>query len=102
MLGNKYINLTVGTSIQPTYVFANYSYLISTNLKNYAKAPYLNRRWNINSSVEASLNVQQGKIRWSFAPQFRYQLLSSFKEKYPIRENLTDMGIKVGIIRTIQ
>ncbi|MEY4661301.1 MAG: hypothetical protein RLZZ42_1253, partial [Bacteroidota bacterium] len=30
------------------------------------------------------------------------QLLSSFNEKYPIRENLTDMGIKVGIIRTIQ
>ncbi|MEY3187240.1 MAG: hypothetical protein RL675_1066 [Bacteroidota bacterium] len=102
VIGNHKINLTVGTSIQPTYVFANYSYLISTNLKNYAKAPYLNRRWNVNSSVEASLNVQQGKFRWSVAPQFRYQLLSSFKEKYPIRENLTDMGIKVGIIRTIQ
>jgi hypothetical protein len=102
VMGNAKINLTVGTSIQPTYVFANYSYLISTNLKNYAKAPNLNRRWNMNSSVEASLNVQQGKFRWSIAPQFRYQLLSSFKEKYPIRENLTDMGIKVGIIRTIQ
>lgn len=102
VIGNTKINLTVGTSIQPTYVFANYSYLISTNLKNYAKAPNLNRRWNMNSSVEASLNVQQGKFRWSIAPQFRYQLLSSFKEKYPIRENLTDMGIKVGIIRTIQ
>ena len=102
VIGSHKINLTVGTSVQPTYVFANYSYLISTNLKNYAKAPYLNRRWNINSSVEASLNVQQGKIRWSVAPQFRYQLLSSFKEKYPIRENLTDLSIKVGIIRTIQ
>jgi len=102
VMGNAKVNLTVGTSIQPTYVFANYSYLISTNLKNYAKAPNLNRRWNMNSSVEASLNVQQGKFRWSIAPQFRYQLLSSFKEKYPIRENLTDMGIKVGIIRTIQ
>ncbi|MEO0000228.1 MAG: hypothetical protein RL766_274, partial [Bacteroidota bacterium] len=51
---------------------------------------------------EASLNIQQGKFKWSVAPQFRYQMLSSFKDKYPIKENLTDLGIKVGIIRTIQ
>jgi hypothetical protein len=102
VLGNNKINFSVGSSIQPTYVFANYSYLLSTNLKNYAKAPNLNRRWNINSAVEASLNIQQGKFKWSVAPQFRYQILSSFKDKYPIRENLTDLGIKVGIIRTIQ
>jgi hypothetical protein len=102
VLGNNRINFSIGSSIQPTYVFANYSYLLSTNLKNYAKAPNLNRRWNVNSAVEASLNIQQGKIKWSVAPQFRYQILSSFKNKYPIRENLTDLGIKVGIIRTIQ
>ena len=102
VLGNNKINFSVGSSIQPTYVFANYSYLLSTNLKNYAKSPNLNRRWNVNSAVEASLNIQQGKFKWSVAPQFRYQMLSSFKDKYPIRENLTDLGIKVGIIRTIQ
>ncbi len=102
VLGNNKINFSVGSSIQPTYVFANYAYLLSTNLKNYAKAPNLNRRWNVNSAVEASLNIQQGKFKWSVAPQFRYQILSSFKDKYPIRENLTDLGVKVGIIRTIQ
>ncbi|MEN9883822.1 MAG: hypothetical protein RLZZ420_1039 [Bacteroidota bacterium] len=102
VLGNNRINFSIGSTIQPTYVFANYSYLLSTNLKNYAKAPNLNRRWNVNSAVEASLNIQQGKFKWSVAPQFRYQILSSFKDKYPIRENLTDLGIKVGIIRTIQ
>ena len=63
VLGNNKINFSVGSSIQPTYVFANYSYLLSTNLKNYAKAPNLNRRWNVNSAVEASLNIQQGKFK---------------------------------------
>lgn len=100
--GNKKVNLSLASTIQPTYVFANYSYLLSTNLKNYAKEPTLNRRWNINSGIEASLNIQQGAFKWSIAPQFRYQLISSFKDKYPIRENLTDMGIKVGLIRTLQ
>lgn len=100
--GHKKINLTVGSTIQPTYVFAQYAYLISTNLKNYAKEPTLNRRWNINSAVEASLNITDGDYQWSIAPQYRYQLMSSFKDRYPIKENLTDVGIKLGVIKTIR
>ncbi|MEY4629143.1 MAG: hypothetical protein RLZZ595_1469 [Bacteroidota bacterium] len=99
--GNNKLNFSVASTIQPTYVFANYSYLLSTNLRNYAKEPSLNRNWNINGAVEASLNFEQGGYKWSIAPQFRYQMLSSFKDKYPIKENLMDMGIKVGIIKTI-
>jgi len=99
--GNNKVNLAIGSTIQPTYVFAQYSYLISTNLKNYAKEPSLNRRWNINSAVEASLNINRGDLRWSIAPQFRYQLISSFKDKYPIQENIMDFGIKLGVIKTI-
>ncbi len=99
--GTDKLNFSVGSSIQPTYVFANYSYLLSSNLQNYAKEPSLNRTWNVNGAVEASINFEQKGYRWSIAPQFRYQLLSSFKDKYPIKENLMDMGIKVGIIKTI-
>jgi hypothetical protein len=99
--GNQKLNFSVGSTIQPTYVFTNYSYLISTNLKNYAKEPSLNRRWNLNSTVEANINFKSGGFKWSIGPQFRYQLISSFKEKYPIRENLMDMGIKLGVIKTL-
>jgi hypothetical protein len=99
--GNDKLNFSVGSSVQPTYVFANYSYLLSSNLQNYAKEPSLNRTWNVNGAVEASINFEHKGYRWSVAPQFRYQLLSSFKDKYPIKENLMDMGIKVGIIKTI-
>ncbi len=99
--GTNKLNFSVASTIQPTYVFANYSYLLSSNLQNYAKEPSLNRTWNINGAVEASLNFEHKGYRWSIAPQFRYQMLSSFKDKYPIKENLMDMGIKVGIIKTI-
>ena len=100
--GNDKLNFSVATTVQPTYVFANYSYLISTNLRNYAKEPSLNRHWNINSALEANLNIDKGGYKWSIGPQFRYQLMSSFKNKYPITENLTDFGIKVGVIKTIK
>jgi hypothetical protein len=100
--GTKKLNFSVASTIQPTYVFANYSYLISTNLRNYAKEPSLNRNWNINSSVEANVNFEKGDYKWSVGPQFRYQLFSSFKDKYPISENLMDFGIKVGVIKTLK
>lgn len=100
--GNKKTNFSIASSIQPTYVFANYSYLISSNLKNYAKEPSLNKRWNINSSFEANVNIQKGDYTLSFGPQFRYQMMSSFKNKYPIKENLMDMGLKLGVTRTIR
>ncbi len=100
--GTKKLNFSVASTIQPTYVFANYSYLLSTDLKHYAKEPTLNRRWNMNAAIEANLNMERGGFKWSIAPQFRYQMLSSFKSKYPIKENLMDFGIKVGIIKTIK
>jgi len=100
--GNKKINFSIASTIQPTYLVTNHAYLISTNLKNYAQEPTLNRRWNLNSSIEASLNVQMGNFKWSVAPQYRYQLISSFKNKYPIKENLMDLGLKLSLIRTIR
>jgi hypothetical protein len=100
--GTDKLNFSIGSSIQPTYVFANYSYLLSSNLQNYAKEPSLNRNWNVNGAIEASVNFENKGYRWSIAPQFRYQMLSSFKDKYPIKENLMDMGIKIGIIKTIK
>jgi hypothetical protein len=56
----------------------------------------------MNAAIEANLNMQKGGFKWSIAPQFRYQMLSSFKSKYPIKENLMDLGIKVGVIKTIK
>ncbi len=100
--GTKKLNFSLASTLQPTYVFANYSYLLSTDLKHYAKEPTLNRRWNMNAAIEANINMEKGGFKWSIAPQFRYQMLSSFKEKYPIKENLTDFGIKVGVIKTIK
>jgi len=100
--GNEKLNFSVASTLQPTYVFTNYSYLISTNLRNYAKEPSLNKNWNINSAFEANLNFEKGDFKWSVGPQFRYQLFSSFKDKYPISENLMDFGVKVGVIKTIK
>lgn len=87
----------VATTIQPTYVLGDRAYLISTDYKNYSQVPWLMRRWNVNTSLEAFVSYSTGKLRWQVGPQVRYQLLSSFVEKYPVKENLFDFGMKVGV-----
>ena len=102
LFGNDRVKFNVASTIQPTYVFNNNSYLISTNLKNYAQEPRLNRNWNVNAGMEAFLSIRTGKVNWVTGPQVRYQLLSSYKNNYPISEHLVDYGFKVGITTTLK
>jgi hypothetical protein len=102
VIGNKDIAFNIGGSIQPGLMLNNQAYLLSTNLRNYAKAPSLYRDFNINTALEASISINMGTLRWNFGPQFRYQLLSSYKQNYPIKEHLYDYGFKVGMTKTLR
>lgn len=96
--GNKKTSFGVAGTIQPTYVLRDKAYLLSTDFKNYAQVPWLIRRWNANTSIETFVNYSSGKLKWQVGPQVRYQVLSSFQDKYPVKENLFDFGLKVGIM----
>lgn len=87
----------VAGSIEPTYVLGNRAYILSTDLKNYAEIPSLTRKWNINSGFEIFAGYNTGKIDWRIGPQVRYQIFSSFNNSYPIKENLFDFGVKIGV-----
>jgi hypothetical protein len=87
----------IAGTIQPTYVVRDRAYLISTDYKNYAKVPWLVRRVNMSTGFEAYVNYGKGKTRWQVGPQVRYQLLSSFHNKYPVKEYLFDFGLKLGV-----
>lgn len=94
---NKKTQFGVAGSVQPTYVLGDRAYLISSDYKNYSQVPWLIRRWNVNTSLETFVSYSTGKLRWQVGPQVRYQLLSSFVEKYPVKENLFDYGLKIGV-----
>lgn len=87
----------IGATIQPTYILGNRAYLLSTDLKNYARVPSLTRKWNVNTGFELFAGYSSGKIDWRIGPQVRYQLLSSFDNSYPIKERLFDFGVKLGV-----
>lgn len=94
--GNGFLG--IGGTIQPTYTLVDRAYVISTDFKNYAKFPSLTRDWNINSSFEMFAGLAGKKMDWKIGPQVRYQLLSSFYKKYPVKENLINFGLKVAVV----
>lgn len=97
LAGNEKTNVGVAGTIQPTYVLNDKAYLISTDYKNYAEVPRLIRHVNLSTGFETFVNYTSGKTKWQIGPQVRYQILSSFHNKYPIKENLFDFGLKVGV-----
>ena len=97
LLGNNKTSLGIASTVQPTYIIGDRAYLLSTDYKNYTEVPYLIRRWNVNTNLETFISYSTGKMNWQVGPQVRYQLLSSFVDKYPIKENLFDFGLKVGV-----
>ena len=97
LLGNKKTSLGIAGTIQPTYIIKDRAYLISNDYKNYAKFPWLVRNVNLSTGFETFINHTSGKTRWQVGPQVRYQLLSSFHNRYPVKENLFDFGVKVGV-----
>ncbi|HRO68862.1 MAG TPA: hypothetical protein PK951_00740 [Chitinophagaceae bacterium] len=97
LFGNSKTNVGVAGTLQPTYIIKDRAYLISTDYKNYAEVPRLIRHVNLNTSFETFVNYTRGKTKWQVGPQIRYQMLSSFHNKYPVKENLFDFGVKVGV-----
>jgi hypothetical protein len=97
VFGNDKVQFGVATTIQPTYVLSDKAYLISADYRKYAEVPELTRRWNVNTAFETYVAYSTGKLAWQVGPQVRYQLLSSFATKYPVKENLFDFGLRVGV-----
>jgi len=98
ILNGKKVELGLGITGQPTYMLDNRAYMISTDYKNYVKVPDLIRRWNLNTGAEIIVGIKSKRTIWQIGPQVRYQTLSSFKDKYPVKENLFNFGIKAGIL----
>jgi len=103
ILGNDRIQLGIAAAVQPTYLLASSTYLISSDFKNYVQNTDLIRRFNLHTNFEAFVSYESPSgLKWQLGPQFRYQVFSSYSNKYPIREYITEFGIKLGITRILK
>jgi long-subunit fatty acid transport protein len=102
VLAAKQFGISVGGSVQPTYVFDKAPFVITTDYKNYADGKSLMRNWNVNTNVEALFSYRTNSITWIAGPQVRYQQLPTFSYRYPIREHLVDYGFKIGFLQQLK
>lgn len=102
VIGAGKLQIGLASTIQPTFLINRQSYLITTDYKNYTQEPSLIRRWNVNAGAEIYLAYKSGDLKWQIGPQFRYQLFSSYVDKYPIREYLMEYGLKIGVTKSIR
>ncbi|MFL5741710.1 MAG: hypothetical protein ACJ75B_15900 [Flavisolibacter sp.] len=95
--GDDHVQFGIASTLQPTYLLGDRAYLISSDYKNYAQVPNLIRHWNLNTSIETFVSYSTGQLKWQVGPQARYQIFSSYVNKYPVKENLFDFGLKIGV-----
>jgi hypothetical protein len=100
--GNDRVQLHLGASLQPSYLLNTDAYVLSSDYKGYSKDPQAFRRWNLNAGAEAYISYGVGNVRWELGPQVRYQIFSTYKNSYPLKENLLNYGIRIGISKTIR
>ncbi len=97
MFGNKKIQFNTAASIEPSVILKSNAYLLSTVGFNYVNDPALMRKWNASSNFGAFVSFSAGKLKWQVGPNVRYQLLSTYKADYSIKEHLIDYGIRIAI-----
>jgi hypothetical protein len=97
LAGDDKVQFGMASTVQPTYLLGDKAYLISSDYRNYIEEPNLVRRWNVNTSLETFVAYSTGRLNWQVGPQMRYQILSSYLKKYPVKEHLFDFGFKIGI-----
>ena len=97
--GNSAVQWFAGATVQPSFLLPGNSHVILYEPEAPGKQdPTLFRNFNINGGIETFVSFKTtGGITMNAGPQFRYQMLSSYKNMYPYNERLFNIGIKLGI-----
>lgn len=98
--GNSKVKWYVGATAQPTFIIGGNSLVLSADEKSLITENTLRRNWNLNMGVETFISYRtRSGIMFNAGPQFRYQVLSTFKKQYAYSERPYNLGIKVGITK---
>lgn len=98
--GNNKVKWYAGGTLQPTFIMGGNSLVLSADEKSLISDVALRRNWNLNMAVETFVSYKtRSGIIFNAGPQFRYQMLSSFKKPYAYNERPYNFGVKLGITK---
>jgi hypothetical protein len=99
LFDNHKIQIQLASTIEPSLVMKSNSFIISSDQRYYVNDPDLLRKVNLNGNIGSYVTFTSNKVHWQVGPNVRYQLLSTYKNLYPVNEHLIDYGIRIGISR---
>ena len=102
LAGNNRIQWNAAATLQPSVVLSSKAYILSTDKRNYITEASLSRPFNLNTNIGTSVSFNSNKFKWEIGPQIHYQLLSSYKSPYQVREHFIDYGIRLGVSKIIK
>ena len=94
---NDNVQFGAAAAFQPSIVIASKAYLLSSDKRNYLMASDLLRNINMSTNFSTYVSFASNTFNWQIGPQIRYQLLSTYSNRYPVKEHLVNYGIRLGI-----
>jgi hypothetical protein len=94
---NGKTQIDLSSVIEPSTVLKSDAFIISSDGRYYVNDPSLIRKFNVGAAFGSYITFSGKKIKWHIGPDFRYQLLSTYKNIYPSKEHFIDYGIRIGI-----
>ncbi|MEO8720397.1 MAG: hypothetical protein ABI372_04780 [Ginsengibacter sp.] len=94
---NGKIQIELASTIEPSAILKSDAYIISSDGRYYLNDPSMVRKFNMGANFGSYITFTTKKIKWHLGPDFRYQLLSTYKNIYSSKEHFMDYGIRIGI-----
>jgi len=94
--------LFVSGSFQPTYTAFSKGYLLTTDYSKYVERQDLFTQFNINTAIEAYLQVPGKAVNLQIGPQLRYQATPGTIQGYGVKQHLVDYGLKIGVMKSLR
>jgi hypothetical protein len=99
--GNNVINWYAGINLQPSFVLAGKSFLLSADRLAYVNAKEndksLMRNFNLALGAETFVSYKKGNYTFMVGPRLRYQLLTTNSSAYTVGERAYSIGLSLGL-----
>jgi hypothetical protein len=99
--GNNVINWYAGINLQPSFVLAGKSFLLSADRLAYVDAKEndksLMRNFNLAFGAETFVSYKKGNYTFMAGPRLRYQLLTTNSSAYTVGERAYSIGLSLGL-----
>lgn len=87
------------STVEPFMVLGNKAYLLSGDASSYVTDPDLVRKFNLSGNIGGFVHLSSNTANWKIGPNFRYQILSTYNDIYPVKEHFINYGIQLGVSR---